>query len=445
MDRASILEEIGLRAKFYSISERDAVALARLGAVVRPQIADSISRTLAEVTRVPHYTETLMQHGAAIGRASARHFENLCRARFDNDYVETLLPLVDAQAASGFGIGAHLAVQKDIARLYWSSLSTRGWFGGGFGDLSHALATLLYLDSANASALHNRQFAARLQDRQAALAAESDSFLGSVGETRRAMSQTSAALVSSSSSMMDAVAQAGRFADIAIGSWSQSTDAINEMSRSADTIAGSIGTIGEQTSRSRASARNAVQAARAAEQAIGGLVEMTSTIGEFTDLIRDIASRTNLLALNATIEAARAGDAGRGFAVVASEVKQLSSQTTQATEKIAAHVGRIQEATRSSHLGIEHVASAIREMDDLVSTIDGLVSQHGDAAGEITERSQRAVSLSDAIAQGSRDMRVAIAGVSAISEQLKQASAELARHSTKIESDATSFIAAARR
>ena len=64
------------------------------------------------------------------------------------------------------------------------------------------------------------------------------------------------------------------------------------------------------------------------------LVEEAKKIGEVVNLIQDIAEQTNLLALNATIEAARAGESGKGFAVVASEVKNLASQTANATEQI---------------------------------------------------------------------------------------------------------------
>ena len=58
------------------------------------------------------------------------------------------------------------------------------------------------------------------------------------------------------------------------------------------------------------------------------LIESTS------QMISDIAKKTNLLALNASIEAARAGEAGRGFSVVAEEIKALSGQSKTSAEKI---------------------------------------------------------------------------------------------------------------
>ncbi|MCF8500868.1 MAG: hypothetical protein K9H11_10410 [Rhodospirillum sp.] len=73
----------------------------------------------------------------------------------------------------------------------------------------------------------------------------------------------------------------------------------------------------------------------------------SSEIAGAVEIIRQIASQTNLLALDAAIEAARAGAAGAGFAVVAEEVRGLAKLTQQATQDISAMIDRIGKATRS--------------------------------------------------------------------------------------------------
>lgn len=69
-------------------------------------------------------------------------------------------------------------------------------------------------------------------------------------------------------------------------------------------------------------------------QAIQDVMREVENLKELTELVKNIASQTNLLALNAAIEAARAGEYGRGFAVVADQVRILSSQSSDAAEKI---------------------------------------------------------------------------------------------------------------
>jgi methyl-accepting chemotaxis protein len=114
-----------------------------------------------------------------------------------------------------------------------------------------------------------------------------------------------------------------------------------------------------------------------------GLQSALVSVGEVSESIDQIARQTNLLALNATIEAARAGEAGRGFAVVAGEVKQLASETSNATQQIQNTLAQLnEEATTLIGLG-ESALGGVSAVQDSTSALDDVVQELSDAIVEI--------------------------------------------------------------
>lgn len=89
------------------------------------------------------------------------------------------------------------------------------------------------------------------------------------------------------------------------------------------------------------------------------LSKKSQDIGNIVTTIGAIADQTNLLALNATIEAARAGEHGKGFAVVAGEIKQLSQETTNATNEITTMVQEICDNIASTELSMKESDEAL--------------------------------------------------------------------------------------
>lgn len=88
---------------------------------------------------------------------------------------------------------------------------------------------------------------------------------------------------------------------------------------------------------------------------INSMLKDTGHINETLELIKNIASQTNLISLNAAVEAARAGESGRGFAVVAKEVKVLAEKTQTALTEI----DRVFTAMMSNVTGVADASESV--------------------------------------------------------------------------------------
>jgi len=107
-------------------------------------------------------------------------------------------------------------------------------------------------------------------------------------------------------------------------------------------------------------------------------------IGNFVNIINEIASQTNLLSLNASIEAARAGEAGRGFAVVAEEIRKLADQTIDASNQIQQTVKEIakqnEETIETAERAESIVESQTYALNRTIKVFDDISSHVNDLA-----------------------------------------------------------------
>jgi methyl-accepting chemotaxis protein len=193
---------------------------------------------------------------------------------------------------------------------------------------------------------------------------------------------------------------------------------VQTVSAGTEELSSSIAEISRQVVTSAQIARKAVDEAGATDATMQGLAESASRISVVVDLIQVIASQTNLLALNATIEAARAGEAGRGFAVVASEVKNLASQTANATDEIRAQIANMQQVTTSAVGAIRNIGITITEINEVTTAIASAVEQQGAATREIARNIQHA-------AGGTSEVSGNIVGVSTAAAEAESAAGEV--------------------
>ncbi|PKO45154.1 MAG: methyl-accepting chemotaxis protein [Betaproteobacteria bacterium HGW-Betaproteobacteria-22] len=155
----------------------------------------------------------------------------------------------------------------------------------------------------------------------------------------------------------------------------QTTQAVNDMTRSILQVSSNA----EQASQvAQRSLEAAIQGSQAVQNTISGMNEIrtqiqetskrikrlgesSQEISEIVELISDITEQTNILALNAAIQAASAGEAGRGFTVVAEEVQRLAERSSEATKQISAIVKTIQTDTNGAVVAMEKSTEGVVE------------------------------------------------------------------------------------
>jgi methyl-accepting chemotaxis protein len=205
-------------------------------------------------------------------------------------------------------------------------------------------------------------------------------------------------------------------------------------------LAASIREISSQVQRSVSVSSRATHETQRTSELIHGLSSAAEKIGNIIQLIQAIASQTNLLALNATIEAARAGDAGKGFAIVASEVKNLASQTAQATEQIASQIATIQSATDETVAAMTQFGATVKEMADISTAIASAVEEQGAATGEIARNVEEAASGTAAVTQEIVDVRAVAGETDAGAEAALAAAAALQQQAVSLKSNVDEFL-----
>ena len=389
------------RAKMREIQSLQSDALTSLGEVQKLAAANDAAKAHAlfrddlrkKERAASRVTDSFIEERAKAAEALKQAAE---QSRNRAIWLQTLLSLASALVAAGVAAAVIvLGVTRPLA-LVTNALTA---LAHGRQDVVAperaskdeigALIEALRVFRDNAAALR------RLEAEQAQAAAQAAEALKA---ERAAIAQDFEASVSAATSNVGAGAAAILHAarDMAMRQGDGSSGAIQVATAADDTnvrlstvgaaveeLSASIGEITQQAARSSSTAREGVDDVAQAAAQIKRLEQASQEIAQVVGLINEIAAQTSLLALNATIEAARAGDAGKGFAVVANEVKQLSNQTTAATEGIARQVAAIQSEAAQTAAAVQRIHGSIGAIADNAASIAAAVEQQRATTDEI--------------------------------------------------------------
>lgn len=335
-------------------------------------------------------------------------------------------------------------VSDAILDLSEGKLDTKTNIKTSFSEIAHIAGSLTIFRS---NTLHAQKLEAQAKrehdqevERQAQLKIEIDAFQSNISEILQTLNHETDAMAHSADALAEVAGNASQEVQTAKHASDEAAQSVQSVAGSTEEVSAAIQKISSQTQKTRSFAEEATKMVEKTSVGITDLAKATDDIGDVIGFIRDIAEQTNLLALNATIEAARAGEAGKGFAVVAAEVKQLSDQTSKATEQIASQIRNIQNASNDAVQAMGGVSESISEINQFSATIATAVDEQGHSTQEISENISHAASGSTQALQSVDEVAEAISKTNGEASNVKAVSSRLGTVSEKLAASVETFL-----
>ncbi|CAD6557508.1 methyl-accepting chemotaxis protein [Paraburkholderia sabiae] len=268
---------------------------------------------------------------------------------------------------------------------------------------------------------------------------EMGQLIDGIGKMQRSLTETVRTVRSGSESIATATRQiaAGNI-DLSSRTEEQAS-ALQQTASSMEELTGTVKQNADNARQASALAANASEIANKGSSVVGQVVgtmgdinQSSAKIADIIAIIEGIAFQTNILALNAAVEAARAGEEGRGFAVVAGEVRSLAQRSSAAAKEIKELIDTSVERVQA---GSALVDEAGRTMTEII----GAVQRVTDIMGEIAAASEEQSSGIDQVARAVTQMDEVTTQNAALVEEAAAAASSLEEQAAKLRTTVSVF------
>ncbi|MBT4838167.1 MAG: methyl-accepting chemotaxis protein [Methylococcales bacterium] len=237
---------------------------------------------------------------------------------------------------------------------------------------------------------------------------------------------------------------------------SQTDEATSQISDGAQQQLDSIGQISEALSQTQLAIEEVTNSAQEAGESAAHVVEQVKSgmvsiknmkdimesikvnsikIDKITDVIGEIAEKTNMLSLNAAIEAARAGEAGKGFSVVADEVRKLS-------EHVASSANEINSLVKEANEDVENGVKLVVSINDFIQQIDKSVRDNDEHLHRIVSSMEQQNSTTTELNANASSLNYIAENNAAAAEELHATALDLSKTADVINDKVSQFTLA---
>ncbi len=241
---------------------------------------------------------------------------------------------------------------------------------------------------------------------------------------------------------------------------SQQAASVNETTTTMDELEASSRQSAEQAKAAVTAAQQALQLTQGGTQAVGETIEgmfilekkvgaiaeqivrlseQANQIGSISQLVSDLANKTNMLALNSSVEAVRAGEHGKGFSVVANEIRKLADQSQRSAEKISLLVSDIQgsinstvmvtdEGTKTVAAGVQTAKKTDQAFAGVADSVNKVVLNNQQISLNLKQQVdaiQQVVQAMETINQGAKETAIGINQTKVGTQQLNETALDL--------------------